>query len=103
MKQVEVVKEVAVGELQATLKWLVDTVNGDQVCTTSSVVCRLDINTIESEKTAEPFSAPFRLIGTRSDVVHALVGYARVCVCVCACVFVWTRRVMMRRHCDNMS
>ena len=56
---------------------LVDTVAAEQVCTTSSVVCRLDIGKIESEKTAEPFSAPFRLLGTRSDIVHAFVGCVR--------------------------
>lgn len=54
---------------------LVDTVEADQVCTSSSVIRRIDINSVSCDGSTSTFSAPFKIFATRSDLIHALVGY----------------------------
>ena len=54
---------------------LVDTVDAEQVCTSSSIVRRIDIGSVTSGGSTSSFSAPFKVFATRSDLIHALVGY----------------------------
>eukprot|EP00297_Palpitomonas_bilix_P026173 CAMPEP_0113889298 /NCGR_PEP_ID=MMETSP0780_2-20120614/13405_1 /TAXON_ID=652834 /ORGANISM="Palpitomonas bilix" /LENGTH=366 /DNA_ID=CAMNT_0000878353 /DNA_START=11 /DNA_END=1111 /DNA_ORIENTATION=+ /assembly_acc=CAM_ASM_000599 len=57
----------------AMLEPLVDTVDAEQVFTSSCPIFDLDIKTVKKEDLA--FEAPFKLSATRNDYCHAIVGY----------------------------
>eukprot|EP00245_Coleochaete_scutata_P011689 TRINITY_DN4388_c0_g1_i4.p1 TRINITY_DN4388_c0_g1~~TRINITY_DN4388_c0_g1_i4.p1 ORF type:complete len:307 (+),score=44.90 TRINITY_DN4388_c0_g1_i4:341-1261(+) len=58
---------------QAMLEPLVDTVDADQIVTRTCHVKSIDIG--EMSKAETSFTAPFKLVATRTDYVHALVAY----------------------------
>eukprot|EP00850_Spirogloea_muscicola_P023753 SM000386S14570 [mRNA] locus=s386:19264:22400:+ [translate_table: standard] len=68
---------------QAMLEPLVDNVDQEQIVTRS---CLLKVGTIDICKMAEgdaSFSAPFNLVATRNDFIHALVAYFDVSFTPC--------------------
>lgn len=60
----------------ALLEPLVDTVNGNALNTTHSVIYEVDIMTVTPEELS--FSRPFQVCVTRDDAVHALVAWFNI-------------------------
>eukprot|EP00803_Ostreobium_quekettii_P011398 evm.model.scf_473.2 EVM.evm.TU.scf_473.2 scf_473:2551-3700(-) len=65
----------------AILEPLVDTVEPEQVNTTTCKVREVDLRTIQ--KAEVEFSAPFQVTATRNDYIHALVAYFDVAFTAC--------------------
>jgi protein arginine N-methyltransferase 1 len=57
----------------ALLEPLVDTVEGDAICTDTYALLSIDIGTVTKEELA--FNAEFKLSAVRNDFIHALVVY----------------------------
>ncbi|KAL2624265.1 hypothetical protein R1flu_008510 [Riccia fluitans] len=66
---------------QAMREPLVDTVDSNQIVTDSHLLKTMDISKMRSGDAS--FMAPFKLVATKNDFVHALVAYFDVCFSKC--------------------
>jgi protein arginine N-methyltransferase 1 len=66
---------------QAMLEPLVDTVDANQIVTHASLLKTMDIGKMSTGDAS--FSAPFKLVATRNDFIHALVAYFDVMFSKC--------------------
>ncbi|KAG6555892.1 hypothetical protein Mapa_002534 [Marchantia paleacea] len=66
---------------QAMLEPLVDTVDANQIVTHSQLLKTMDISKMSSGDAS--FSAPFKLVATRNDFIHAFVAYFDVSFSKC--------------------
>jgi hypothetical protein len=66
---------------QAMLEPLVDTVDANQIVTHSTLLKTMDIEKMTAGDAS--FSAPFKLVASRNDFIHALVAYFDVTFSKC--------------------